>query len=167
MDLGRIRLGLGSKRPQRLEPACDVFKGYALQFGAALQSLYEKRQRRFYGFTALREPIEIASTVEITKTGHPRSVRMRLQITPSGELGQRGIDFFNLRELGWPSSFGKHFVGSKLQPVLPLGCGENVHDAAIKVGLFGADVPEKFGRIAYGLHRQSSRYSDGDPQLAR
>lgn len=112
MDLGRIRLGLGSQRPQGFEPACDVFEGHALQLGAALQGLHEKRQRRFYGFTALREPIEIASTVEITETGHPRSIRMRLQITPSGELGQRGIDFFNLRELGWPSSFGKHFVRS-------------------------------------------------------
>ena len=61
MDLGRIRLGLGSKRPQRLEPACDVFKGYALQFGASLQSLYEKRQRRFYGFAALRAPVEMPS----------------------------------------------------------------------------------------------------------
>ncbi len=46
-----------------------------------------------------------------------------------------------------PGCLGEDFVWPQLQAILPFGCGEYVHDAAVERCLVGAHMPEEVGGV--------------------
>ena len=137
--------------------ACSACSRLAMSSSATVcssarrcSSLHEDRQRRFHRFAALRQPVQEARAVEVAEAGDPRRVRLRFEIAPGRQLRQRGIDFLDARRRLGPLRLGQHLVGPQLQAVLPLGGGEDVHDAAVERRLLGADMPEQLGRVVHG-----------------
>ena len=145
MDLGHVGFGGIGQRPQRLQPAGDVFERHGLQFGAALQGLHEQGERRLNRFTALREPIKKACAVEIAQAGNPRSIGLRFKVAPGCKLGECCADVFDAGRSVRPAGFGKHLVGAELQAILSLGRGEDIHDATIERRFLGTHMPEQLG----------------------
>lgn len=95
----------------------------------------------------MRQPIEEASPVEIIERGHTCRVRLRFQVAPFGKLQQCSRNVIQPGLLTATCQFSQHFVGAKLQTVLPLGGGEYIHDRAIEHRLVCSKVAkERDGR---------------------
>lgn len=88
------------------------------------------------------QAVEETGAIEIAEAVHPRRVGLRFQVAPFCQLRQGGRDLLDPRHAIHPPRLGQHLVGAQLQPVLPLGCREHVHDGAVKAGLVGAHMPE-------------------------
>jgi hypothetical protein len=112
------------------------------------------RQRGLDCFASLRKPVQKACPVEVAQARDARGIRLRFEFAPRGKLGQRNGHVFETRRGVGPRRFGENFVRPQLQPVLPLGRGEYVHDAAVERCLVGAHMPEEVGGIDRCGHRR-------------
>ena len=152
VDLGDVGFGGAGESPERLEPAGDIFERHRLELGAAVQGLREDYQGGLDGLAAVRQPVKKPCAIEVAEARYARRVRVRFEIAPVGELGQREIDLFETRRCSRPSGFGQDLVRPQLEPILSLRGGEDVHDAAIERRLVHADVPEQLCGVARDLH---------------
>ena len=149
VDFGGVRRIRLRQYCKTVEPREDVVQCHRLQLAMARQGFGKGGESGLHRLAAARQPVQQALAVEILDGGDTRRIRLRFEVAPVHELREKTVEFLGCRHAFAPARFMQDFVAAQMQPELPTRGGEAIHDRAIGVGAFGADMAEQAG--GFGL----------------